>query len=904
MAHGLTVGGAITKAFTWLITFFTFLVSHILNVAASLFDFSIKFATEYVPEKIFEQTYPVWSGIRDLGNLVIILFLGFIAISLITGFLGQATKKSVVWVLAAALLINFSGVLTLFVYNTGNALAKSFLNDIKEVKFVSSEGKKDKPCGGKVAQCIANQISITAKDESARHKEIIDKYTKSGTAEQDNLIEKRNAIQDACQKVVEDLFKNITLPATTKANLNEVNNARSELTKDKTEKYNQCVNQKIAELDDNELRLAAFNDFDKLGKENLNKAAFASSILIFMLNIMLIVAFAYAAAGLFVVGVGIVIIYIISPIGLAAYMISKTGIPTGILGNIKDEWWKNLWGFSFFTPVFFVGLWITVKLISVFKTTAENASDFSISSSAVGIILVYIMFMKSFEFAKATSGEIANGINKIKDGAQKTTKFAYNNKLTNAVKDGLGHGLNKVSGGRFATQASLRHEKRAKEREDFLKYGLTSKNSSGRAVREHEEAKKDFERKGTLSSLNAFEAKEKELHARLGTKQTAKSTEAYKEARDSLEKKEKLKGDATKELFNLEKARDIAKEDLDGHKYADGKTKVEKRIVFLEAEKAIEQFKTNNPDAFNYHEQARKYKANELHKKEEMHNIGKEMKSLNEQDKKLDYQITSISNSKPKTEKGKKAKKLQLKNLEEKRKKNKETVEDLSKKQRNMKKNNLFSNSEGQQINLDKIKEKETKAKKGLENIKNRSTKDLDKEIEIELNDSKKQVDIEDKIHLEDHKQKINSLKQEKREEFKKRLSAARNTFTEGGEGFVKNFVNATREVVKEGKEAKRIKKERKIIDMERKEFKNKNQKELENIYKEAEKKAGHKANLIKKERMEAEKEFDTQRRMYKKTEESIKEKFVLDDQVKNLQHTGDFTKKSDDKKKDKKSEK
>ena len=221
-----------------------------------------------------------------------------------------------------------------------------------------------------------------------------------------------------------------------------------------------------------------------------------------------------------------------------------------------------------------------------------------------------------------------------------------------------------------------------------------------------------------------------------------------------------------------------------------------------------------------------------------------------------------------------------------------------------MKKNNLFSNSEGQQINLDKIKEKETKAKKGLENIKNRSTKDLDKEIEIELNDSKKQVDIEDKIHLEDHKQKINSLKQEKREEFKKRLSAARNTFTEGGEGFVKNFVNATREVVKEGKEAKRIKKERKIIDMERKEFKNKNQKELENIYKEAEKKAGHKANLIKKERMEAEKEFDTQRRMYKKTEESIKEKFVLDDQVKNLQHTGDFTKKSDDKKKDKKSEK
>ena len=96
---------------------------------------------------MFHTTYSIWAGIRDLGNLVIILFLGFIAISLITGFLGQATKKSVIWVLGAALLINFSGVITLFVYNTGNALAEIFFERHKThiTDFLVAWPKKEKP---------------------------------------------------------------------------------------------------------------------------------------------------------------------------------------------------------------------------------------------------------------------------------------------------------------------------------------------------------------------------------------------------------------------------------------------------------------------------------------------------------------------------------------------------------------------------------------------------------------------------------------------------------------------------------------------------------------------------------------------------------------------------------------
>ena len=465
VAHGLDFDDLLIRGLTWLASLLTSLSSHILKVVANVFDFSINFATVYVPNNVFHTTYSIWAGIRDLGNLVIILFLGFIAISLITGFLGQATKKSVIWVLAAALLINFSGVITLFVYNTGNALAKSFLNDIKKIDL--SGGKKEKPilCGDKVALCIANQVSITAKDESTRHKEIIDKYTQSGNAEKKALTEKKKEIQGTCKTEVKGLVT--TYKKTFGQDTQGIGGStkRARLIADYTkEKNDECINREVEKISDAELRIAAFSTFDKLGRTNQRRAAFASSLLIFMLNIMLIVAFAYAAAGLFVVGVGIVIIYIISPIGLTAHMINKTGIPLGILNNIQTQWWKNLWGFSFFTPVFFVGLWITVSLISTFKDTTSNLSDFTIGSSAVGMILVYIMFMKSFEFAKATSGEVAGGIAQIKDKGWKATKFVYNNRVSKALRDSLGHGINKVSGGYYATQAAIRHENKFKRK--------------------------------------------------------------------------------------------------------------------------------------------------------------------------------------------------------------------------------------------------------------------------------------------------------------------------------------------------------------------------------------------------------------------------------------------------------
>ena len=129
-----------------------------------------------------------------------------------------------------------------------------------------------------------------------------------------------------------------------------------------------------------------------------------------------------------------------------------------------------------------------------------------------------------------------------------------------------------------------------------------------------EEARKEFEKKQDLSSFNILKAKEKEIHGRLGTVQSAESTEAYREIEESLKAKAKDKKTKDEELAKLMTARNIAQEDVKAHEDADGRTRLQKRKTFLDSKKAIKQYKRDNPDAFNYHEQARRHKADELNR--------------------------------------------------------------------------------------------------------------------------------------------------------------------------------------------------------------------------------------------------------------------------------------------------
>ena len=408
-----------------------------------------------------------------------------------------------------------------------------------------------------------------------------------------------------------------------------------------------------------------------------------------------------------------------------------------------------------------------------------------------------------------------------------------------------------------------------------------------------EEARKEFEKKQDLSSFNILKAKEKEIHGRLGTVQSAKSTEAYREIEESLKAKAKDKKTKDEELAKLMTARNIAQEDVKAHEDADGRTRLQKRKTFLDSKKAIKQYKRDNPDAFNYHEQARKHKADELNRKEEMVRIGREKQPLYEQDKKLAYDIKSLHKSNPKTKKAKKARLNELENFGKKHKKVKERLGDLERKERKLKKTTLSSNIKGQQL---KIKEKEANADKLLketENTEKQSITNLKKETDKELNEFKERIDINDNIHQQRHKWNKNLLKQKKRQIRSDRIKSARDTLKNHDGNLISKFVNASKKTVGHGEESqiKEINKEMKTLNKERREFKNKNQKDIENMSKEVEKKTAHQTDLINKERKEAEKKIkhqknliknehkelkkdvDTQNRLYNKAKESIKEK-------------------------------
>ena len=159
---------------------------------------------------------------------------------------------------------------------------------------------------------------------------------------------------------------------------------------------------------------AATSEFDS--KNQTERKRFIIGLISFVLNIILIVAFLYAALSLFYVGIGVVFLYIISPLGLVAYMITKTGIKSNILEVIKNAWWSNLWGYTFFTPVFLGGLWITISIYSAFKNNLSLVGGAKlIDQGAVGLILMVVMFLKSMEIANNVSGDVGGFIKGVKD---------------------------------------------------------------------------------------------------------------------------------------------------------------------------------------------------------------------------------------------------------------------------------------------------------------------------------------------------------------------------------------------------------------------------------------------------------------------------------------------------------
>ena len=325
-------------------------------MSASILDYSINFATFFILNDILGggPVYEVWSSVRDIGNLLIILFLGIIAVSLISGIFGQVTKKSVVWILGAALLINFSGAITTLVYTSGTVISKGFLTKSEGLIISLKKDKTGTSCKKGVAKCISAAVSITSLDESLYESELFKtlKEAKSDHRKQANAYYEKLAKEDKYNSNQISQFKDFTFGELKEDFISDFSGGGSGRI------YSDFINTAYPQFNEK----AATSEFDS--KNQTERKRFIIGLISFVLNIILIVAFLYAALSLFYVGIGVVFLYIISPLGLVAYMITKTGIKSNILEVIKNAWWSNLWGYTFFTPVFLGGLWITISIYS------------------------------------------------------------------------------------------------------------------------------------------------------------------------------------------------------------------------------------------------------------------------------------------------------------------------------------------------------------------------------------------------------------------------------------------------------------------------------------------------------------------------------------------------------------
>ena len=344
------------RALNFFINLLRAISGFVLDMSASILDYSINFATVFILNNILGggPVYQVWSSVRDIGNLLIILFLGIIAVSLISGIFGQVTKKSVVWILGAALLINFSGAITTLVYTSGTVISKGFLTKSEGLIISSKRGKTRTSCEKGVAKCISAAVSITSYDESRYEAELFKKLeeAKSDHKKRANAYYEKLAKDKKLTNEQIGLLKSVTFSGETLSSL-ALKGLRKEYIAlgHKGIKPYHAFSERAAEKD--------FNS-----KNQTDRKRFIVGLISFALNIVLIVAFLYAALSLLYVGIGIVFLYIISPLGLVSHMITKAGIKSNILEVIKNAWWSNLWGYTFFAPVFLAGLWIAISIYS------------------------------------------------------------------------------------------------------------------------------------------------------------------------------------------------------------------------------------------------------------------------------------------------------------------------------------------------------------------------------------------------------------------------------------------------------------------------------------------------------------------------------------------------------------
>ena len=116
--------GALMKALEWLVSLFQFLFLQVIQFTV------LDFANQWKDDGLLSDFRVVWQILRDFVNLVIVVFFVLTAMMTVLDAKGQFGfhRKGLVWLIVAAVFVNFSAFFTLLVIDVSHILFMLFFN--------------------------------------------------------------------------------------------------------------------------------------------------------------------------------------------------------------------------------------------------------------------------------------------------------------------------------------------------------------------------------------------------------------------------------------------------------------------------------------------------------------------------------------------------------------------------------------------------------------------------------------------------------------------------------------------------------------------------------------------------------------------------------------------------------
>ncbi len=136
------IGNCILIGTGWVGNIITLVFSLLLWVASELFDMSVWMSIDLIGDWFeTEAVETIWRLVRDLANLGFVFVLLYIALGTVLELSGMGdTKKLIISVIIAALLVNFSGFFVRVIVDASNIIAYEFYNQTKgESGSISTE---------------------------------------------------------------------------------------------------------------------------------------------------------------------------------------------------------------------------------------------------------------------------------------------------------------------------------------------------------------------------------------------------------------------------------------------------------------------------------------------------------------------------------------------------------------------------------------------------------------------------------------------------------------------------------------------------------------------------------------------------------------------------------------------